>query len=93
MSPAAPEGVEIWAKPLASGAVAAIVLNRSPYPAKNISIDFAVVGLPKAATTVVMVRDLWKRVNLGNATQGSFVSADILPSHGVLAVKLIPSTF
>ena len=46
VSPAAPDGVEVWAKPLASGAVAAVFLNRSPEPQASVCRYDAPVHTP-----------------------------------------------
>ena len=84
VSPPSPQGVEVWAKPLQAGGVAAIFLNRSPRT-KDISADWKTLGLP--AGEKVSVRDIWLGRELAVGVTGSF-TAKAVPSHGVLAAKL-----
>ena len=84
VSPAAPDGVEVWAKPLASGAVAVVFLNRSPEP-RDIVGDFATLGL---SAKQAKARDLVLRKDLGEVS-GSFTAKGV-PPHGVVAVTLTP---
>ena len=84
MSPPSSEGVEVWAKPLQAGDVAAIFLNRSPRT-QDITADWKTLGLP--AGKKVSVRDLWLGKNLAEGVTGSY-TARAVPSHGVLAAKL-----
>lgn len=82
VSPAAPLGAECWAKPLADGSVAAMLLNRSP-SAALVTCSWAEIGLPHPGAPAA-VRDLWERKDLGNFTGG--YSATV-PSHGAIVVK------
>lgn len=84
VSAPSPEGVEVWAKPLQAGGVAAIFLNRSPR-AQDISADWKTLGLP--VEEKITVRDLWLGKELAAGVKGSF-TAKAVPSHGVLAAKL-----
>jgi alpha-galactosidase len=85
VSPAAPNGVECWARPLADGAVAALLLNRRPVAAAPVC-TWAQLGLPPSAQADV--RDLWARSDLGKFTSQYSVT---VPSHGSALVKVTPS--
>jgi alpha-galactosidase len=84
VSPAAPAGAECWAKPLADGSVAALLLNRGEAPA-DVTCTFAELGLanPNGAAAV---RDLWARADLGSAT-GAY-TAKALRAHQSMLVKI-----
>lgn len=82
VSPSAPVGVECWAKPLADGSVAAMLLNRGP-EAALVMCSWAEIGLPNPEA-LAAVRDLWERKDLGNFTGG--YSATV-PSHGAVVIK------
>lgn len=87
VSAAAPQGMEVWAKPLSGDlGVAVILLNRSE-KAADIAVDFRTVGVtsPRAA-----VRDLWLRKDLGEFEE-SFTGRGV-PSHGTLTVRISPAT-
>jgi alpha-galactosidase len=71
---------EVWAKPLADGSVAALLMNRGE-DAEKITVSFNDIGLRSSAS----VRDLWARKDLGNFT-GSY-SAEV-PKHGAVLVKI-----
>jgi alpha-galactosidase len=75
---------EVWAKPLADGSRAVILLNRSAAEAK-ISLVWTEIGYPNK--TQAEVRDLWKKANLGKYT-GGFSAA--VPSHGAVMVIVKP---
>jgi alpha-galactosidase len=66
VTPPNPDGAECWARPLASGGVAVLYLNRGPAPAV-VLCTWAQIGLPSNASC--MVRDLWARANVGAFTQ------------------------
>jgi alpha-galactosidase len=85
VSPANATGVECWAKPLADGAVAALLLNRGA-GAADITCTWTEMGLPAGAQAEV--RDLWARADLGAFT-GSYTAAGV-ESHGVVMVKVTP---
>jgi hypothetical protein len=84
VSPHAPAGTECWARPLADGTVAALLLNRGPAPAAA-TCTFAQLGLkdPAGAATV---RDLEARADLGTFTASFSVPA--LASHAARLVKV-----
>ena len=72
--------VEVWARPLAGGRVAAGLFNRGGEPAP-VTARFADLGLRGS----VRVRDAWARKDLGAFTDHFTVS---VPSHGVALVVL-----
>jgi alpha-galactosidase len=85
--PAGPQGdrvraegpLEIWVKPLAGGARAVGLFNRSDLPAE-MAVDFAEVGVSGAVKT----RNVWAATDLG-AISGYTA---IVPAHGVLLLRL-----
>jgi alpha-galactosidase len=76
--------LEVWAKELADGDRAVILLNRSAGPA-TIEVKWPEIGYP--AKLKAGVRDLWQKKDLGPFT-GSFSAA--VPSHGVVMVIVKP---
>ena len=84
VSPPAPDGAECWARPLADGSVAALLLNRAPAPG-NVTCTWAQLGLPAPAAPA-RVRDLWARADLG-AFSGGFTAAG-LRAHASMLVKV-----
>jgi len=84
VSPAAPSGGECWARPLADGSVAALLLNRGA-AAADVSCSWAELGLKQPAGAAA-VRDLWARADLGSFS-GSF-TASALRSHASMLVKV-----
>ena len=84
--PAAP--TQVWAKPLASGAVAIVLLNRGKAPA-NITADFAAIeaatGLPLRVCDVL---DIWaNETSLG--VMASQVTAHVAGTSAAF-YKLVP---
>jgi alpha-galactosidase len=77
-------GLQVWVKPLADGARAVVLLNRTGAEAE-MSADFKAIGLTTARATV---RDLWAHADRGPATGAYTVR---VPSHAVVMVKLTPS--
>jgi alpha-galactosidase len=75
---------EVWAKPLAGGAMAVILLNRGDAPVR-IKFHWTELGWPARP---VNVRDLWRKADLGAFREG--YSAEVAP-HGVVMVRLTPS--
>jgi alpha-galactosidase len=75
---------EIWAKPLADGALAVALLNRGPSK-ESISVAWEELNIE---TSTCFVRDLWKRREMGRFLSG--YAADV-PSHGVALLKVKPS--
>lgn len=78
--------LQVWAKPLADGSVAAVAFNRSPAPL-TANVTWAMVGLP--AGTPVAVRDLWAHTDNGTAVDGLTA---LVGSHDVAVVRLTPTT-
>lgn len=66
---------EVWVKPMSSGAVAVVLLNRGG-GTRTISTTASEVGL--APTGQYTVRDLWSHTD---ASSGSVISASV-PAHG-----------
>jgi alpha-galactosidase len=84
--------LEIWFKPLAGGAWAMCVLNRTPRAQKVVfdwKTKIVADELSKREahfdTTTYSVRDLWAKKNLGNTKQ--VLDAEV-PAHDVLMVRL-----
>jgi len=75
---------EVWAKPLAGGAMAVILLNRGDEPVR-IKVTWTELGWPARP---VAVRDLWRKEDLGAFREG--YSAQVA-SHGVVMVRLAPA--
>ena len=71
--------LEIWAKPLAGGARAVGLFNRSNLPA-NIAVEFADLGLSGAVGT----RDVWTGKDLGPSRRYEAT----VPAHGVVLLRL-----
>jgi alpha-galactosidase len=84
VSPAAPAGGECWAKPLADGSVAALLLNRGDAVA-DVTCTFAQLGLRDPAGAA-RVRDLWARADLGSAT-AAYTAKGLRP-HASMLVKV-----
>jgi len=74
---------QVWAKPLADGSFAAVLLNKGT-STHTITFNFSTVGIPAASE--VAVRDLWEHKNLG-LFKGSY-SASVAP-HGVVMVHVM----
>ncbi len=78
-----PPELQVWMKPLADGARAVALFNRSAAPAK-ITVRFQRVGLQSDS---VIVRDLW-----AHAERGTYRSeyGPAVPAHGVVLLRLAP---
>ncbi len=76
--------LEIWARPLADGSRAVILLNRSGAE-KEITANWTDIGYP--AHLRATVRDLWQHKDLGQFT-GKFSTN--VPSHGVAMITVKP---
>jgi alpha-galactosidase len=77
-------GLQVWVKPLAGGARAALLLNRSD-AAAEIRADWTALGLPAGRARV---HDLWAHADRGTFT-GSYTAE--VPSHGVVMVTITPA--
>ena len=80
----APQGAECWARPLADGSVAALLLNRGAAPG-DVECTWAQLGL-KSPAGAAAVRDLWARKDLGSFTAG--FTAKALAPHASMLVKV-----
>ncbi len=76
--------LEVWARPLADGGRAVMLLNRGE-KAAEVAVNWAELGYP--ASIAADVRDLWAHKPLGR-TKGRF-SASVEP-HGVVMVRITP---
>jgi alpha-galactosidase len=74
------KGCEVWARPLSDGTQAVGLFNRGKEKA-TAKVDFAKLGLGGEQP----VRDLWKRKDVGKATDSW--SAEI-PPHGAVVIKI-----
>jgi Alpha galactosidase C-terminal beta sandwich domain/Alpha galactosidase A len=84
-------GAEVWAKPLSSGGIAVLLLNRADQSA-DVRVNWSDLGLLEKGASV---RDLWRRQDLGLFDAG--FSAQAIPAHGsvlllVRGKKLEPET-
>jgi alpha-galactosidase len=75
---------DVWAKQLADGSRAVVLLNRGSAP-REVSVRWSDVGYPDELPAAV--RDLWEKRDLGQRT-GSFAAT--VPSHGVVMIKVKP---
>jgi len=80
-----PDGLEVWAAPMADGSTVILLLNRSPNT-ELITADFRVAGV---GGEIAQVRNLWTHQDIGQS-QGSF-SAEV-PSHDVVVVRVTPGS-
>jgi alpha-galactosidase len=72
--------IEIWTRPLADGALAVGVFNRSAQ-SKTVSVDWAELGLKRPKS----LRDVWRAVDL-DPTQDKLTRG--VPAHGVVLLRL-----
>ena len=75
--------LQIWAKPLADGSVAALAFNRGESPIAA-SFDFAQLGLPNPPASH-LVRDLWAKEDKGKFN-GAY--SDTVQPHDVVMVTI-----
>eukprot|EP01052_Picozoa_sp_SAG31_P012272 SAG31_NODE_714_length_12645_cov_15.347760_5_plen_581_part_00 len=80
--------LQVWARPLATGAVAAVAFNRGSFPRK-INMIWDMIGVKPShgvgATVQRHVRDLWKHRDLGSFVGGYEV---LVESHDVVMVVI-----
>ena len=86
---AAVVAAQVWGRPLAGGAVAAVFFNRGEQPA-NISASFAELGLG-AAVASASALDVWGGGAATPGVRSPFTATNVEP-HGVLFVTLTPET-
>ncbi|MBB6251765.1 glycoside hydrolase family 27 protein [Nitrospirillum iridis] len=77
--------LEVWARPLASGDRAVVLLNRGVAPAK-ITVNWTDLGFP--AKVPAKVRDLWLAKDQGTV-KGAYTAE--VASHGVVMVTIRPA--
>ena len=75
--------LQVWAKPMADGTVAAVAFNRSPAPLQA-NLSWAVLGLPPGRSA--RARDLWLHADIGVFADGA-LNVTVQP-HDVFAVRL-----
>jgi alpha-galactosidase len=75
---------DVWAKQLADGGRAVVLLNRSK-AAREMSVNWTEIGYPNELSA--SVRDLWAKKDLGRRN-GSFAAN--VPGHGVCMIKIKP---
>jgi alpha-galactosidase len=78
--------LEVWMKPMADGARAVILFNRGT-EAGDVGVAFEELGLAPGGKA--LVRDLWKKADVGPVT-GRF-QAKVEP-HGVVMVRITPQS-
>jgi alpha-galactosidase len=76
--------LEVWARELADGSRAVILLNRGTQEAR-IAVQWPEIGYP--ATVAALVRDLWAHRDVGKLT-GHYEA--VVPAHGVVMVRATP---
>jgi alpha-galactosidase len=77
---------EVWARPLADGSTAVLLLNRGD-ASSRVGVGWEDVELgPKVRSA--RVRDLWNRSEVGARVDGYDTT---LPPHGAALLKVIPS--
>jgi len=79
------EEKQVWAKEMEDGSKAVGFFNLGPEPA-DIAADWPTVGVDGRCA----VRDLWRQKDVGDF-EGSFTAKQV-PSHGVLLVRVIPTS-
>ena len=85
VSAPAPSAGECWARPLADGSVAALLVNRGDAAAVDVTCSWAELGLKDPAAPA-SVRDLWRGADLGSFS-GGFTAAALAP-HASMLVKV-----
>ncbi len=75
---------EVWDKPLADGAHAVILFNRSKEP-RRMAVAWVELGLPVDA--MPLVRDLWSHQDLGRVKTAFSAS---VPPHDVIMIRVTP---
>jgi hypothetical protein len=74
--------LQVWAKPLASGAVAAVAFNRGQHTAR-LNVTWEMISVPGDAHAVHSVRDLWMKEDVGRFA-GGYIA--VVEPHGVVMV-------
>jgi len=76
----AENGAEIWAKKLAGGKVAVLLLNRNSFEAKNITLYFNEVGIAGKIT----IKDVYGHKDLGSFSKS--ITRNIKPLSGLFLI-------
>ena len=79
--------LQAWAKPLASGAVGVVVLNRATHT-QTLNLTWGMLGLNAGAA--MAVRDLWAHAEIGGV-HGGVIAVEVAP-HDVRALLLRNAT-
>lgn len=77
---------QLWGRPLAGGAVAAVFFNRGE-SSRDITATFAELGISATVRTVTMV-DVWSGDRTANVS--SPITATNVDAHGAKFVTLVP---
>ena len=72
--------IEVWSRPLQDGTRAVGLFNKGNWP-QGITVDWSEIGL----TGTQPVRDLWRRLDLGNVSESYSIE---VPKHGVVLLKI-----
>jgi alpha-galactosidase len=78
--------LEVWARELAGGNRAVLLLNRGAAPA-DISFDWAELGYPTRLTATL--HDMWKATDVAK-TEGAYTAHNV-PPHGVVVFSIKPA--
>lgn len=81
------DGGQLWARPLASGAVAVVLYNSADAHGVSVSFTFNQVGLPVGAGINYQITDLWQQRLIGNFSSSATYGAKIAP-HDVQFIKI-----
>ena len=79
--------LQAWAKPLASGAVGVVVLNRATHT-QTLNLTWGMLGLDSGAA--IAARDLWAHAEIGGVHRGG-IGVEVAP-HDVRALLLRNAT-
>jgi alpha-galactosidase len=77
---------EVWMKPLADGSRAVILFNRGT-EAGEIAVSWPEIGL--APGRKALVRDLWRKTDVGAAVDGRFAAK--VGAHDVVMIRVTPA--
>ncbi len=78
-----PPQLQVWARPLADGSRAAVLLNRASVSTR-MTVSFRALGI---RTDSARVRDLWEHQDKGTFAR---TYSAVVPSHGAVMVRVTP---
>jgi hypothetical protein len=79
---------QVWAKPLHGNATAVGLYNAANVSSKP-GFSFRLLGFTSQSQSVLTIRDVWGRRNLGHfKASGEFHSDTALPPHGTLVLQV-----